>query len=330
MTHSPSNRSARRRSLAGAAALLTAALPTAARAEGVRAGTIIDNVATATFGPGGQTVTITSNTVSVKVDEIVDVVVAPLATSPIPYAGIERPVMFTVTNTGNGPEAFRLTGVGAIGGDDFDPTIVRIVIDSNGNGTYDPATDGIVAIGGATPILDPDASVGVFVIAAAPGTASDAQRGDLRLEARATTGTGAAGTVFAGQGVDGGDAMLGASGGDSEALSSLVVARVGVVLSKSAVIADPFGGARPVPGALITYSLVATTSGTGIAPGLRIDDAIPAGTDYQPGTLKLEGATLTDGADLDPGTASPSGVAVVVGDQPAGTTRTVQFTVKIK
>lgn len=48
---------------------------------------------------------------------------------------------FRITNTGNGEEAFRLTANTGIGGDDFDPTLTQIVLDTNGNGVYDPGVD---------------------------------------------------------------------------------------------------------------------------------------------------------------------------------------------
>ena len=58
-------------------------------------------------------------------------------------------------------------------------------------------------------------------------------------------------------------------------------------------------------------------------------DAIPAGSIYKPGSIRLEGAALTDIADADAGEISPSGVAVRLGTVPAGQARTVTFQVTI-
>lgn len=84
-----------------------------------------------------------------------------------------------------------------------------------------------------------------------------------------------------------------------------------------------------MPSAIITYSIVANVAGTGTVAGLAIADAIPAGTSYQPGTLTLEGAALSDAADADAGQGGSTGVAVQLGDVAAGGTRTVTFKVRI-
>ena len=57
--------------LAIAAALIT----TPAHAGGVKAGTLIENPASATYDGGAGPVTIPSNTITVKVDELLDVTV---------------------------------------------------------------------------------------------------------------------------------------------------------------------------------------------------------------------------------------------------------------
>ena len=57
--------------LAIAAALIT----TPAHAGGVKAGTLIENTASATYDGGAGPVTIPSNTITVKVDELLDVTV---------------------------------------------------------------------------------------------------------------------------------------------------------------------------------------------------------------------------------------------------------------
>ena len=135
--------------------------------------------------------------------------------------------------------------------------------------------------------------------------------------------------MFAGAGFNGGDAVVGASTALQTAQAILTVNRVTVALTKSATVADPFGGTRPVPSAIITYRIVADVTGTGSVTGLAVTDAIPTGTTYQPGTLTLEGAALTDGADSDAGQASAAGVAVQLGTVAAGAQRTVTFKVKI-
>jgi hypothetical protein len=63
--------------LAALAATAAAALASPSYAAGTPAGTAIVNTATATYDlPGGGTGTVTSNTVTLKVDELIDVAVA--------------------------------------------------------------------------------------------------------------------------------------------------------------------------------------------------------------------------------------------------------------
>ena len=73
------------------------------------------------------------------------------------------------------------------------------------------------------------------------------------------------------------------------------------MLDKSALVTDPFGGNQPVPGATITYTITAEVTGTGTAVGVIVEDLIPANTTYVPGSLTLNGASLSDAADGDAG-----------------------------
>ena len=315
---------------AGTSLLALAAAPAAA--SGVRAGTLVRNTAQASFDNGaGATVTVTSNTVEFRVDEVLDVTVAARdagdAAAAAGATGLVR--TFTVANAGNGAEPFRLVATGAVGGNGFDPAVTALVVDSNGNGTYEPGVDQPVAADGSIPSLDPDAAVTVFVVATVPATAGDGRRGAVSLTAVALTGSGAPGTVFAGRGFGGGDAIVGATHATALAQGGFVVARATVSLVKSATVLDPFGGARAMPGSLVTYRIEASVGGSGSVAGLHVTDTIPTGTSYKPGTLTLDGAALTDAADADVGQASAAGIDAALGTQAAGQTHAVQFTVLV-
>ena len=65
-----------------AGALGTVLFAPAAHAAGVAAGTVIQNTATATYTAGSTTASVNSNTVSVKVDELINVAVTGLTTTP--------------------------------------------------------------------------------------------------------------------------------------------------------------------------------------------------------------------------------------------------------
>lgn len=320
----------RLRPLLGLASALTIAVyPGSASAAGGTAGTLIQNSASATFTSGASGGTVQSNVVTVRVDELLDVAVAGLTTSPVPTGSGASVLTYSITNTGNGPEAFNITVDPAVPGNPFDAVVQAIAIDTNGNGAYDPGVDQVLTNGSAGPEINADAAQRVFVVVKLPASAAEGQISQVRLTAVAATGTGAPGTTFAGQGTGGSDAVVGASGASSSALDAIIASLASVALTKSASVRDPFGTAQPVPGAIITYTLTATVSGTGQAENLHVTDVIPAGTTYQPGTLKLNGAALSDAVDGDGGTASASGIDVNLGTVAGGSTDTVTFDVKI-
>ena len=303
---------------------------TPAYAAGTPAGTDITNVASASYDVGGVPVTIQSNTVVIKVDELLDVTTAAdtgdLITAPGVTGNVQR---FQITNTGNGDEAFVLTANVAATGDDFDPVLQKIVIDTNGNGVYDPGVDEDYTVGGNDPVIAPDTSRYVFVITTTPAGVLDTNRAEVILTAAAATGTGAPGTSFDGLGQGGGNAVVGSTGADASSSAFLAVQASAVSVLKSVTILDPFNGNRPVPGAIATYRLVATVSGSGSLTNLVITDPIPVGSQYQVNSITLEAAALTDATDTDVADYDGTRIRVAAGNVPAGQTRTITFKVRI-
>jgi uncharacterized repeat protein (TIGR01451 family) len=303
-----------------------------AMAIGTSAGTTISNIATATYtNAGGQPVSIPSNKVDLKVDEVLNVKVASTDPGDVRTASgsTNQVLSFSVTNTGNGSEAFRLAPVNAIGGDSFDPATTSLVLDTNHNNVYDPGVDTVYAAGSNDPVLAADASIRVFVLSTIPGTTTDGQRAQTDLTATAVTGTGAPGTVFAGAGDGGSDAIVGASTGVGRDKGFYIVSAATVAFVKSATVADPFGGTKSIPGSIITYTLLATVTGSGAVANLAVGDPVPATTTYVPGSLTLQGTALTDTADTDAGEFTGTSVAARFGTVAAGQSRTVTFKTKI-
>lgn len=312
-------------------ALLVGVLaPAPVLADGVTAGTLIENTAVASFDEAGTPRTINSNTVTVRVDELLDVTVTSLDPGPVITSPGDAVLTFEITNPGNGPEAFRLTADTAVAGNDFDTTLRGIAIDSNGNGVYDDGVDQILTGPETTPVLAPDARLTVFVLVTVPASAGDGDTSNVDLTGAAVTGSGAPGTSFLGAGVDGGDAIVGSTGALANARGALANAVASVTLVKSVVLRDPFGGSSAVPGTVATFTIQASVSGSGSVDNLVITDAIPAGTTYVPGTLALDAGALTDAADADAGTASDAaGINVTLGTVAAATSRAVTFDVTL-
>jgi len=195
---------------------------------------------------------------------------------------------------------------------------------SGGDAAYNPGVN--------DPVLAADASVRLLVINNIPATVVNGNRGRSQLTAAAASGTGPQGTSFGLVGDGGVEAVAGTTGGDAVLFGEYLVADVQLSAVKSQTILDQFGGARPLPGARITYQIVVTPSGSGTAAGSAINDLIPANTTYVAGSLQLNGSALSDTADGDAGTfvATPAAVRVTLGDlSGASGPQTVQFAVTI-
>lgn len=318
-----------------AGAVLSCAFASRAHALGAAAGTTIDNTAQVSYSLAGAAATASSNTTSLQVAEILDLVVTLQTPTVAVQTGSTGQVMvFRVTNTGNGPESVRLTVTSALGGDDFDPQPAApgVFLDTDGNGTLS-AADAPYVPGSNDPALLADASVTVFVLHDIPGGLADGARGLARLTAAARTGTGAPGTVYAGSGVAGTDAVIGTSGADAAATGEYRIGGAQLTIVKSAAVTDSYGGTRPLPGARIEYRVVVTPAGAGVASGAVFVDPIPVTTTYVAGSLRLNDAALTDAGDADAGayvvTPAPR-VRVLLGDLTAASgPQTVAFTVTI-
>ncbi|WP_340586440.1 hypothetical protein [Erythrobacter alti] len=306
-------------------ALILASQP--AYAEGVSAGTLIENTANATFDDGSGTRTIDSNTVVVQVNELLDVTVTSLNTGPVAVTPGSAVLTFEITNTGNGPEAFQLSANPSVAGNDFDTVVDNIAIDRNGNNVYDPGIDEILTGPATTELLDAEANLTVFVLVTVPDGVADGEESDVDLLAEAVTGTGTPGTTFVGQGVDGTNAIVGLTGADDNAIGSMVVGLTSVDLIKSATISDPFGGSAAVPGAIVTYTVTANVSGSGAVDELIVTDRYPAGTRYRAGSLALDGTSLTDAVGDDEGDADTTQISVDLGTVAGGTARVITFDV---
>jgi uncharacterized repeat protein (TIGR01451 family) len=325
-----------RRALLASLALNAASF---AQAAGTPAGVEIQNTAQVSYSIAGSNATANSNSVSLNVAEIVNVTTTLQSGDVSVSAGASNQVLvIRVTNTGNGSEAFRLTLNSVLGGDDFDPTPATnsLYIDVDGSGTITPGD-----IPSNTGVIDQtlaaDGFVNVLLVNNIPNALANGARGFSRLTAVSLTGTGAPGTTFAGQGSGGPgvtiDAVLGTSGGDSDSTGTYLVADIAIVANKSFVVVDPFGGARPIPGARIDYQVVVTATGSGTASNALFSDAIPANTSFVPASLRLNGNPLTDANDADAGQfiAAPAPqVRVALGNlTQGGGAQTVLFSVTI-
>ncbi|MFV0622447.1 hypothetical protein ACBY01_00355 [Sphingomonas sp. ac-8] len=304
--------------------LALALLPAPSARAQTAAGTSIRNTASASFRVGDGETTARSNENVLVVAERLDVALAfEGAPPPAPAANQTAAVPVLLTNGGNGGESFLLDASVPTANA---ATVQAIAVDRDADGRYDPLVDSPLD-GARTPALPPGAGVRLFVLL----TGTDAAPAELALTvtARAATGSGAAGTVFAGGGDGGGDAVTGTTGAAATIQAALVAEPADLpTLVKTQTVAGPDGGTTPQPDAVVTYTLAARFPAATTAA--RIDDPLPEGTRYVAGSLRLDGAALSDAADGDAGSADGTAIRVLLGDVPASALRTVQFQVTLQ
>src|SRR5210317_795198 len=181
-------------------------------AAGTRVGTLIESIASVDFTQNGEQQAAQSTAVGFVVAERLDVAVTRQSGQVVVSPGdVDRALLFTVTNLGNGDEVFRLSLDNAVAGNDFDPVSAlpdAIYFDTDGSGDFNVG-DVAYSPGTNDPDLAPDESIGVFIVNDIPGGAVDGQLGRSELAATAATGSGTAGTVYPTQGDGGVDAVVG-------------------------------------------------------------------------------------------------------------------------
>ena len=309
-----------------------------AHALGTVQGTNVANIATVDYTVGGvDQPDVSSNTANFVVDRRINLAVAEvggIATDVIP-GSIDRVTTFTVSNTTNGTQDFRLlatndaAGAGTAFGDtdNFDGANVRVFVD-NGNGIYEPALD----IATFIDELGPDQTRTVFVLIDIPVSQVNGDTAGVTLQAFAAN-SGGAGVLGADATQTAGadtplvvDTVFGDTTGSPNTTGDLardgshsdddeydVVTAALTVIKSQTVISDPFNGAvnpKAIPGAVIEYCVDINNTGASQADAIVMTDAIPANTTYQAGTIRVGVA----GA----GTGCTSGTGAAEDDDAAG------------
>lgn len=282
-----------------------------------KAGQAVDNTASFDYSIAGVAATGRSNQDAITVAERLDVALARIDAAAI-AAGADSMIPLLLTNRGNGSEGFVLAAAGT------GATPRTIAIDADGDGRYDPARDQALADGRTAPLAPGEQLRLVIVVDASPPEPAPG----VTITARAVTGSGTPGTIFARQGDGGGDAVVGPTGAMAELVVPLGRGDPAPSLLKAQSVLAPDGSARPVRGAIVTYTL--TASFAAAAGAARIDDPLPAGTRYVAGSLSLDSLPLTDADDGDAGRVDATIASVSLGDIAAPATRTIRFKVQIQ
>jgi uncharacterized repeat protein (TIGR01451 family) len=346
------------RLLASASVLAGAALAVSpASAAGTTAGTTITNTVTVDYKVGGVSQNQVSASASFTVDRKINLTVAQIGatTTSVSPGQTAAVTAFSVTNASNAVLDFALAvsqpagGTAAHGGtDDFNVSNVKMYIDTNNNGVYDPGTDQQITY---LDEIAADASKTVFVVADVPLGRTTGDVADVRLTATAaesgaagslgatvtqTAGANTAGmdTVFADSNANGNVAGDGAAFADDD---YTVLAAALTAAKTSLIISDPINGTtnpKMIPGAVVQYCIaVSNGAGSATASNVSLSDTLPAQTTYLSSFgIKLNGTVTgsTCNADGAAGGAFASGVVSgTLNDIVAGSTSTLVFRVTI-
>jgi uncharacterized repeat protein (TIGR01451 family) len=299
-------------------ALVAATAAGAQTSTGTLAGTVVSNTAQASFTVNGAAQTASSNASIFMVDRKVNLTVttAQGGATQVNLGQSGAVTAFRVTNNTNGTQDFLLTATQVVpagilsGTSNFVLANLKIYVDANGNGVYDPGVDTASWIDE----LAPDASATVFVVGDVPGQ-QNADRSFVGLDVTAAAG-GAAGTqgaalvatdlgvadqpgsvdvVFADDDNDGTLGLDIARNGQGWAYAAFQVAVHSVNLSvvkTATVLSDGVSLTNPkaLPGAVVQYCLtVANATLLTAAANVTLTDVIPANTSYVPGSITVGG-----------------------------------------
>lgn len=324
-------------------ALLALASAAGARAAGTPAGTVVQNTATVTFTiGGGPQQSLVSAPAAFTVVEIINATLTwqdaanVVAGSP----DTDRALAFVLTNTGNGTEAFSLARNDAVAGDQFDPvpsSAGAIYLENGlqpGLQLTGPNADAAYVAGANDPQLAPDESRVVYAVSNIPASLATGSVGRVELNASSRTAgaAGAApGTSLPGLGQGGVDAVVGASRAQARATGGYVASGVTVAVAKSvASVVDPAGGATVRSGSVLTYRVVVTVSGSGVAQNLVLDDPLPANTAFVANSITVDGVSASDAVDADRADFSAGVVRARFGDTAAPVVHTIEFRVTVQ
>lgn len=354
-------KSYRRTALASVSALAVMLWgPLAAAATGTQAGTSVTNTASVSYSVGGVTQTpVASNVASFVVDRKANVMVAEVggAATSVSFGQTDQVTTFTVTNTTNATQDFRLIGTNVGLGaatqlghtDNFTVTNIRVFVDSNGNGTYDAGVDTATYIDE----LAPDQTKTVFIVADIPASGPASGISGVQLTAVvATGGTGGSlgadvtqsllddpaqiDTVFA----DGAGYVDALRDGRFSAGDEYNIAAPTAQVTKTAVvISDPMNGLvspKAIPGAVVEYCIQVKNIGSAALTAVGITDNIPtnttylAGSTYVGGSVNVGGGCNFDGAQATDGNVfNGTRIATSISNIAVGAATTTRFRVTL-
>lgn len=259
-------------------------------------GTVISNRAEATYQDAtGESFTTVSPTVMVTVLAVAMLVVTPDETVPsdtlVPHERVTR--LFRVCNTGNTADTFSLTS--------FDltapATLNALYFDTDGSGTLNDGDAPIRLNESASPQLSPHGCIGVLAVIDTNDVAAQSTV-KITLVARSNSANS-----VNGRGQDAGVIINAVGQGPyfTDPTNPNLPPRKLINNSSQAVVSD---------GSQFSYAIAFRNSGDTAARNVVIDDQLPQGIEYVPGSLQLNDRNLSDAVDGDEGSVQSDDVKI--------------------
>jgi len=251
-------------------------------AQGIPAGTKIENQAELNYSLGSANFTVSSNKVVDIVDQKIDMKMICQESTPI-IVGVsetKRALSFRVTNRGNGSDSYSFLEVNDASSD-FEVTNQELYVD-NGDGVFSVVSD--------TPVndvnLSADESAILFFVSDIPSDADGFSANGIKVYSELQ------GNLLYGDSKNLGTyhAVMTAKEDALSALCSYEVSHLAIDLEKKATLSSD----KPYVGTTIHYSIAVKVIGTGVLENIVVSDNIPAGTAYVPNTLQLDGVAFGD------------------------------------
>ena len=293
----------------------------ALHARGTLSGTAIANEAQIAYAVSGIPSSLSSNTDTFVVDQIVDLQVAWEDNAPVKVAAgdTDRVLTFRVTNEGNGDDNLTLT-YDHNTTSDFAPTHFRIFLD-DGNGVYDGNETLVTHL-----TLHADQNVTLFLLGDIPddNTTAPGHRSyevfRATTESNTTTGVDRPGVV---------DVVV--RTGSDEDTGIWEIRDYWFTAEKNATVHSDDNATHT--GTRITYTITYYIDGNAAGKTIRhvvLTDAIPSNTRYVPGSLRQDGAPRTDAIDGDNADCNGTVARLNVGTITGATRHTFEFDVRVK
>ncbi len=339
--------------------LLAAMASINVNAAGTAAGTSISNQASVSYDVGAGTASVSSNTVNIEVQELINATIIKQDSGDIAVSDGETGVVlkYQIDNIGNGSESFKIVPSNNASGDDFNVSIGKTYLD-DGDGIFNSLTD-IELTTNETGDIAADDNITVWVVVDIPSGLSDADYSEIFVAVQSTTFLNAPspssspsqGDVVTGAGTSSTAAIFGANGNISTT-SKLVVSTLNITIVKTVdSVNDNIDGSTEqyIPGADVTYKMVVEVSGNGTATGVVFTDQLESELRLYAGasgsevsvngvsTIVISPYSTTDavtaaatGGNVATYSISSNEVIVYLGDITAPATRIILFTTTIQ